>query len=211
MIYDEKKAPYAAHKVSQFWGKFLMTFFFIRVRIKNKNLIDKNKTYVFIGNHQGMLDIPVFALACDNVFRFLAKAELMKMPVVGYVIRKLYVKVDRKDKNDRARSMETMLQSLRDHISIFICPEGTRNKTEKPLLEFKEGAFRIAIESQLPLAVLVLKNSRDLLHPLRPLELSPGIMRGEWCAVIETKGMTQNDVPALKEKAANAMLNVLQK
>jgi 1-acyl-sn-glycerol-3-phosphate acyltransferase len=106
--------------------------------------------------------------------------------------------------------MDNMVNSLRDNISVFICPEGTRNKTADPLLPFHDGAFRLAIQSQVPLGILVIKNAENLLSPLRPIELSPGKLICEWCEAIETKGMTPADLPALKEAAINAMLKHLQ-
>lgn len=207
---SEKKAPHIAHTyVSHSGARLLFFLFLIRLRIKNKELIDPNQTYVFAANHQSQLDIPAFALSCQNTFRFLAKAELLKIPILGYVIKKLYISVKRSDKTDRARSMESMMASLRDGISVFICVEGTRNKSDKPLLDFKDGAFRLAIESQLPLAVLTVIDSGKLLHPLRPFELSPGTLHAAWSKPIETKGMTMDDLPLLKEQAKNVMLSVL--
>src|SRR5262245_11461559 len=75
-LFTEKKAPHIAHTVSRAWAKTFYILFLIRVRVKGQELIDKNKTYVFIGNHLSQLDIPAYALACKNTIRFLAKIEL---------------------------------------------------------------------------------------------------------------------------------------
>ncbi len=160
-------------------------------------------------HHRSMLDIPAYALASKNTFRFLSKAELARIPVLGFIIRNLYITVDRKNKNDRARSMEAMLQSLRDGVSIFICPEGTRNKTTAPLLEFRDGAFRTAIAAQVPLAVLTVKNAENLLSPLRPIELRPGTVELIWSNPIPTKGMTMDDLEKLKAMARALMISNL--
>ena len=117
---------------------------------------------------------------------------------------------DRKDKNDRARSMEAMKQSLRDGVSIFICPEGTRNTTRAPLLDFRDGAFRIAIEAQVPIAVLTVINAEKLLSPLRPIELRPGTVEMVWSEPIPTKGMTMADIDRLKQLARDKMLQNLE-
>lgn len=203
---DKKRAPHLAHRmVSRRWARFLMIAFFIRVRIKKSELIDENQTYVFVANHRSQLDVPSYAISCKNTIRFLAKEELTKIPLMGYVIRNLYISVNRKSKEDRHRSMEAMKDSLRQGISVFLCPEGTRNKTGKPLLDFREGAFRLAIEAQVPLAVLTVKNSGKLLSPLRPVELSPGVIDCIWSEPIESKGMTEADVELLKNKAIKLM------
>lgn len=210
-FYPETQAPHIAHKnISRRWAKLFYILFLIRVKIKGKEFIDEKKTYVIIANHLSQLDIPAYAMACRNTIRFLAKAELTKIPLMGYIIRKLYLSVDRSNKEARARSMHNMRKSLVEGISVFICPEGTRNRTEQPLLDFKDGAFRLAIEAQVPLAVLTVLDSQKLLSPLRPVELAPGTIHVFWDKPIETKGMTEKDIPALKEKARALMLSHLK-
>jgi 1-acyl-sn-glycerol-3-phosphate acyltransferase len=206
----KKKAPHIAHRwVSRNWASLILTFYFIGVKIRNADLIDENKTYVFIANHRSQLDVPAYAVACRNTIRFLAKEELTKIPFMGYIIRNLYISVNRKSKEDRQRSLDAMHQSLKDGISVFLCPEGTRNKTPEPLLDFRDGAFRLAIEAQIPLAILTVKNSGNLLSPLRPLELSPGVLECIWSKPIETLGMTEHDLPILKEAARKLMIESL--
>ena len=115
---------------------------------------------------------------------------------MGYIIRNLYISVNRKDKYARAKSMENMQKNIREGISVFIFPEGTRNKSSEPLLDFRDGAFRLAIESQVPIAALTLLNTG---------KLSPGVLHCVWSEPISTKGMTQDDIPALKEKVISEM------
>jgi 1-acyl-sn-glycerol-3-phosphate acyltransferase len=211
LLAPKKKAPHLAHLyVSRNWARMLFPIFFIRVKTRNKEFIDRNKVYLLVGNHRSQLDIPAYAQACPNTIRFLAKEELIKIPLMGYIIRNLYITVNRKSQEDRQRSMNAMVQSLRDGVSIFLCPEGTRNKTIEHLLPFKDGAFRVAIQSQLPLAVLTVKNADRLLSPLRPVELSPGTMECIWSKPIETKGMTEQDVPRLKEMVVALMVASLE-
>jgi 1-acyl-sn-glycerol-3-phosphate acyltransferase len=105
--------------------------------------------------------------------------------------------------------MERMTNSLKEGVSVFICPEGTRNKTEQPLLDFRDGAFRLAIASQLPLAVLTVNSTRNLLSPFKLLSLSPGTIECAWSHPIVTTGMTEGDLPRLKEMAKESMLKNL--
>lgn len=205
------KAPHAAHKISRFWAKLLFIGFFIRVKIKGKELIDKNQVYVFVCNHRSQLDIPLFAVACKNTFRFLAKEEVTHIPLIGYVVKKLYITVDRKSKEDRAKSVERMKDSLlKEKIAVLLYPEGTRNRTQEPLIDFKDGAFRLAIDTQLPLAVLTIMNSGDFSPANKFLQLRPGTIKAKWTEPISTKGMTLEDVPRLKEIVRERLLKGLQ-
>lgn len=204
--FPKKRAPHVAHALSRFWARLLTIIFFGPVRVKNKHFIDPKKTYVFVANHQSQLDIPAYALSCKNTIRFLAKAELTKIPLMGYIIRNLYLTVNRTDRNDRNKSIEVMRRSLDEGISVFLCPEGTRNKyDDPPLLEFRDGAFRLAVATQTPIAGLTILNSGKKLSPLQPIALAPGTIYCVWDEPIETKGMTMDDVPALKEKVRQNM------
>lgn len=212
LVVPAKKAPHVAHRLSQIWARLLMIIFFLPTRIRNRHYIDPKKTYVFVANHQSQLDIPLYALACRNTFRFLAKAELTKIPLMGFIIRKLYLSVNRADRADRNKSIEVMRKSLEEGISVFLCPEGTRNRHEEPpLLEFRDGAFRLAVATQTPLAGLVVLNTGRKLSPLHPIALAPGTLHAVWLEPIETKGMTLDDVPALKERVREGMIAELRK
>lgn len=100
---------------------------------------------------------------------------------------------------------------VREHISVVLFPEGTRNRTEAPLLDFKDGAFRLAIDAQLPVAVLTILNSGDFAPANKFMQLRPGTLKASWSKPIETKGMTLDDVPRLKEEVRKRLLEGLQK
>ena len=208
-FWNKERAPHVAHRLTQFWAQILFVIFIVKPRIKNKEFIDRNKTYVFISNHRSQMDIPICAAACKNTFRFLAKAELIKAPLLGYMIKNLYITVVRSNKGDRSRSMDAMKKSIDEHISVSLFPEGTRNKTNKPLIDFHDGAFRLAIKTQTPLAVLIIKDSDKVLPPVGPPFIFPGIIHAEWSKPIETIGMTDDDLPVLKERVREIMVSVL--
>jgi 1-acyl-sn-glycerol-3-phosphate acyltransferase len=212
LFISDKKAPHIAHRIiSRTWARVLSWGFFTPMRVKNRSYIDPDKAYVMIANHRSQLDIPLYALACKNTLRFLAKAELTKIPLLGFIIRKLYMTVNRDDRADRNRSIEIMRRSLDENISVFLCPEGTRNRyDDPPLLDFRDGAFRLAIITKTPIAPLTLLNTGEKLSPLRPLELAPGTIYAIWDKPIDTSNMTLEDVPALKEKIRQMMIGHLE-
>ncbi|MBI3511763.1 MAG: 1-acyl-sn-glycerol-3-phosphate acyltransferase [Bacteroidetes bacterium] len=206
-VFHGKKRTMIAHRIARMWATSLRIFLFLPLTVRNKNFIDPKKTYVFIANHQSQLDIPVYISSCGNTFRFLAKAELIKIPIFGYVVKSLYVTVNRTERADRNKSIEIMRRSLNEGVSVFLCPEGTRNrKKDPPLLEFRDGAFRLAIATQTPLAILTVLNTDDKLSPNHAVELSPGRIHAVWDPPIETKGLKEEDIPALKEKVRAMMI-----
>jgi 1-acyl-sn-glycerol-3-phosphate acyltransferase len=204
------KAPFKAHKISRFWAKLLFTCFFIKVDIKGMEHINPEKAYVFVCNHRSQMDIPLFARACINPFRFLAKIEVTKIPLIGYVVKRLYITVDRKSKDDRAKSFIRMQDSLlKEKISMVIFPEGTRNRTPHPLIDFKDGAFRLAISTKLPVAVLTILNAGEFSPAHKFMQLKPGTIKAIWTEPISTTNMTSNDLPHLKELVRKRILEVL--
>jgi len=171
----------------------------------------KTQPYVFVVNHTSMGDaVLVNAAIKHNNFTPLAKAELKKMPLMGYVFSKVSVFVERDNPESRRKSMDQMLEHAKHGISVMIFPEGTRNKKmEKPLLPFHAGAFRIAIEMQIPVAPFVIIGANDLL-PNEKLPMYPCTMHAYFADPVETKGMTEADVPALQQKVYGIMENLLQ-
>jgi 1-acyl-sn-glycerol-3-phosphate acyltransferase len=203
------RAPHRAHGISRACAAFLLAAFGIRFRPAHTGVLDPRQTYVFIANHRSVIDIPAYAVSCRHTFRFLAKAELTRIPLLGYIIRRLYISVDRSDRAARSRSMDAMMRSLAGGISVFICPEGTRNRTGRPLLDFRDGAFRLAIAAGVPVAVLTLHGTGRLNDPRHAAELRPGRIRGRWSEPIPTAGLTEEDVPVLKARAQALMLESL--
>lgn len=205
------KSVHFARRITQLWAWMVTIAFGVRVRVHGKNLIDKKNPYVFISNHSSQLDIPACMLATPVVFRYLAKAELKKFPVVGYLISKIYIFVERKSNEGRARSLDAMKKSLNDGISVFIYPEGTRNRGPELVKELYDGAFRLAIETKTPLAVLSIVNSNKLLSPNEKFQLSPGTVDCYWEKPIETSIMIMSDVQKLKEKAKQILVKNLER
>ena len=174
-------------------------------------LIKPEQQYVFVCNHRSQLDIPLFAIACKNTLRFLSKIEVTRLPLIGYVVKRLYITVDRKSKEDRAKSVLRMQDSLlKEKISVVLFPEGTRNRTSEPLIDFKDGAFRLAIDTQLPIAILTIFNSGEFSPANKFMQLKPGTLKASWTEPIPTENMTQDDIPRLKERVRERILEVLK-
>lgn len=181
----------------------------IRVKVIGKELIAKDKAYVFVANHAAGVDVMATGVAMTQPAFFLAKNEARYIPVFGFMVRMLSILVDRKSKESREKAMQYMLKTLREGYSLFLYPEGTRNRTSALLKEFKDGAFRTAIAAQVPIAVQTLLNTKGVNNP-NGIHLLPGKVTVVWNEPIETKGMTEADIPTLSERVRNIMLENLQ-
>ena len=183
---------------------FLLKMYLIRLEVFGKEKIDPKKTYVIVANHLSQVDILVTAASVPHPVRFLAKAEIKYIPFFGYMTKMLAIMVDRKNKESREKSLRYMVADLHKGNSIFLYPEGTRNRTSHPLKEFKDGAFKIAIAAQIPIAVQTIVGAKKVNNP-NGLQLFPGKIKVHWSEPIKTKGMTLDDMPALIEKVRGEM------
>jgi 1-acyl-sn-glycerol-3-phosphate acyltransferase len=184
----------------------------VRFKIEGLENIERHQPYIIVSNHQTALDFMMNARAYPGVYKFLAKKELVKVPVFGFIVRKLCVLVDRSSGASRSSSMKYLHRTLEEGYSVFIYPEGTRNTTADPLLPFHKGAFRIAIESQKPIAVQTILGVRKISDPLTPgLDLWPGTVRIVWTKPIETMGLTMADVDELSGRVRKVILENLEK
>jgi 1-acyl-sn-glycerol-3-phosphate acyltransferase len=104
----------------------------------------------------------------------------------------------------RARSVVMLKQKLAKGISIFIYPEGSRNRSSDPLGPFYDGAFRIAIQTGAPIAVQTITNINRVTGP-DDSWLQPGIVRIVWETPIETAQLTDADIPALRDRVVSMM------
>lgn len=184
----------------------------IRVRIHGRDYIKKGKGYVIIGNHNSDYDIFInsTSLPFTNVFCFLSKAELGQVPIFGTIAKNLAVLVDRSSMTSRVKSMRKMKQVLESGKSVWIFAEGTRNKTSQPLLEFKDGAFKLALEMKVPIIVNTLVGIRNINDANYKVDLCPGIVDSYFEEPISTENITGQQIEELKNNVRTLMLNRLE-
>ena len=137
--------------------------------------------------------------------RVLGKIEMAKVPLFGFIYRNAIVTVDRSSAENRAKSVRILKSVVNKGISIFLFPEGTFNLTGQPLKEFFDGAFRIAIESQIPIKPVLFLDSYERMHYDSLLSLSPGLSRSVFLEEISVEGLTSRDVDVLKQKVYDIM------
>jgi 1-acyl-sn-glycerol-3-phosphate acyltransferase len=191
--------PYA-HYLNRFWGKLYFPIIGIRIKVEYEFEPDLSKVYVFCANHFSYMDIASMGMVIKNYYAFVGKASIKNVPLFGYMFAKLHIQVNRNDKNSRASSMTRSVRALQSGRSIMIFPEGGIKSTNFPQmhLPFKDGAFVMAIQQQVPIVPITFLNNYKIMHD-DEFAVYPQTLRAIVHNPIETKGMTQVDVEALKE------------
>jgi 1-acyl-sn-glycerol-3-phosphate acyltransferase len=156
-------------------------------------------------NHTSYLDAVAIVLAIPGSFKPLGKIEMVKIPVFGLIYQKVVVMLDRASKESRLKSVEELKQDLASGQSILIFPEGTMNRSDKHLADFYDGAFRLAIETQTPIAPIVILNARNLFPRADPLAARPGVITCIFDKPLEAKGLVPDDLESLKTKVFTTM------
>lgn len=193
------------------WAYLFCALCFFPTRIKGSELLNPNQAYIYVANHNSYLDAVAIVQTIPGSFKPLGKIEMVKAPIFGLIYRKVVVLIDRKNAESRTKSVEKLKMELADKQSILIFPEGTMNRTEAPLANFYDGAFRLAIETQTPIAPLVIINARNLLPRNYPLNAKPGKMSVIFAEPISVAGLVEADLPKLKERVHQLMEQMIIK
>jgi 1-acyl-sn-glycerol-3-phosphate acyltransferase len=162
----------------------------------------KGKNYIFCANHFSFLDISIFMLTVKGAAVFMGKSSLGKIPVFGYMFRNLHISVNRQSNRSRYDAFDKAREKLEMGLSVIIFPEGgIMSKNPPEMVPFKEGAFRLAIEKQVPIVpVSIIDNYKALPDRRTNMRLyfrKTGIIYHE---EIPTEGLTLDDIPALRDK-----------
>lgn len=187
------------------WSWIFSILTFIRYEFHGRERLEKNKSYIYVSNHTSFLDLPGLRMLIPTEFRPIAKKELLKIPIFGLIVRGACVVVDRSNAQSRKQSIEKIRDILSHGISALIFAEGTQNRTKEILQPFKDGAFRIAIDTQLPIVPLMVIGAGKLMPP-GTIDLRPGKIKIIVGKELDVSGKTLDDVPQIKQQVFDEML-----
>ncbi len=171
----------------------------IEVEVAGLENFAKNKSYVFMANHQSMLDVVVIALIPQFV-HVIAKKEMFKVPVIGLGMKIVeYVSVDRKGKKGGRKSIERAVSLIKGKkYSFLIFPEGTRSLNGK-LQQFRRGGFYLALNSGVPIVPITITGSFELM-PKYNFFIKKGKIKVAFHKPIGVQAYDENSLPELMAK-----------
>lgn len=193
------------YRLCMMWGDIWFAMIGIWVQKIYEVPKEKNQQFVYVANHISYLDTPVLVKAFRHPLRPLGKVEMVKIPVFGFIYKNAIVTVDRSSAENRTKSIATLKAIIRKGISILVFPEGTFNMTDKPLKEFYNGAFRVAIETQTPIKPVLFLDTFDRMPYTSLFSLNPGKCRIVYLAPIEVGQFSLDEEEALKKKVYDVM------
>ncbi len=186
------------------WTRFNSFITPMLVTVIGKENIRKNQSYVIVANHQSLFDIFAIYGWLPVDFRWVMKIELRRVPVLGYYCYKAgHIYIDRSNHQRAIDSINAAKNKIKDGTCIVFFPEGTRTMNGE-LLEFKKGAFKFALDINLPILPVTIVGTRDIL-PAGTIGLFPGRAKIILHEPIEVTGYTEDNIKDLMSRVRQSV------
>ena len=206
---SEKLYPQFFWVARNFWARPILFGMGFITKFKKEEEIIKGKSYMLIANHTSMTDIMLMLAASKNPFVFVGKKELSKIPIFGFFYKRTCILVDRGSARSRKAVYDSAQKRLSQGMSICIFPEGRVPEEDVLLDEFKDGAFRLAIEHQIPIIPMTFADNKKRFS-YTFFSGSPGRMRVTIHKFLSTEGKEVADKKEMSKTARDIILNELK-
>lgn len=149
---------------ARWFGQRVVELLDVDLHVRGRDRVPADRAYVYMSNHQSHLDIPMlYASLPSETIRMLAKKELFQIPVWGRGLRAAeFVEVDRGNHARAMKSIDHAARLLRDGVSIYLAPEGTRSR-DGSIGKLKKGGFHLALETGAPIVPVAIRGTIDIL------------------------------------------------
>ena len=188
-------------KLARIWAKFILIGMGFAWKINKLQKPEKGKSYMFIANHTSMIDIMLMLVTVkDNPFVFVGKKELAKIPLFGFFYKRTCILVDRTSVKSRQAVFLRAQRRLKSGVSICIFPEGMVPEEGVKLAEFKDGAFRLAINHKIPIVpITFFDNKKRFSYTF--FSGGPGLIRVKIHEFLKTEHLKIDDTKQLNNRA----------
>ena len=198
-ILTENGYPYF-FKMARIWAKIILFGMGFRYKIDKNQDMELGKSYMIVANHTSMADIMLMLALTKNPFVFVGKKELSKIPLFGFFYKRTCILVDRSSSKSRMEVFNRAQKRINQGLSICIFPEGGVPNDESLLLDtFKDGAFRLAIEHEIPIVPITFADNKKRFS-YTFFSGSPGLMRVKMHHHVSTLGKTAVNRKEIREE-----------
>ncbi len=196
-------------RIARLWAKFILIGMGFIWKIEREQTPEKDKSYMFVANHTSMVDIMLMLVSIKNPFVFVGKKELAKIPLFGFFYKRTCILVDRSSAKSRQAVFLRAQRRLKQGLSICIFPEGGVPEEHILLDTFKDGAFRLAINHNIPIVPITFTDNKKRFSYIF-FSGGPGQMRVKIHKFIETENLEIADTRPLNDEARNIIYNQLE-
>ncbi|MBA3542713.1 MAG: 1-acyl-sn-glycerol-3-phosphate acyltransferase [Deltaproteobacteria bacterium] len=157
---DRARVDSRAH----WFGERVIELLDIKLNVVGRERVPAGGAYVYMANHQSHLDIPIsYAALPSPTIRMLGKTELFQIPLWGRGLRAAeFIEVDRSNHHRALESIEHAARLVRDGVSIWLAPEGTRSR-DGTIGTLKKGGFHLALDTRTPIVPVAIAGTIGIL------------------------------------------------
>ena len=197
-------------KLARFWAYIILFGMGFIPIIKKGVQFKKGESYMIVANHTSMIDIMLMLFITKDPVVFVGKKELSKIPLFGFIYKRTCILVDRNNSQSRRAVFNSAQQKINLGYSICIFPEGGVPSDESIVLDdFKDGAFRLAIEHKIPIAPVTFHDNKKLFS-YTFFSGGPGKMRVMLHPLISTSNYSIEMKKELNKKTRAIILEELE-
>ncbi len=198
------------HKVARVWARSILFVSGIDVTVNGLANLGNRRSCVYMVNHQSNFDIPVLQGFLPVQFRWLAKAELFKIPLLSRGMRGCgYISIDRSNRESALKSLDQAAETIKRGTSVLIFPEGTRSADGK-IKPFKKGGFVMTIDAGVPIIPIVIHGTWSIMPKKQPL-IRPRPVTLQILPAIDTTGYSRDTKEVLMEDVREVMCRSFEK
>lgn len=205
---SERTYPQFFWLARNLWAKTILFGMFCFPDINASQELEKNKSYMLVANHTSMLDIMLMLYISKNPFVFVGKEELTKIPLFGFFYKRVSIVVNRKDVKSRMAVYRAVQHRLNQGLSICIFPEGGVPEEEILLDKFRNGAFRMAINHNIPIVPMTFLDCKKR-FPWSFFSGGPGRLRARIHQFVDTQILGTEDTSTVKANVRETILDEL--
>lgn len=149
---------------ARWFGHRVIELLHVRLHATGADRVPPGRAYVYMSNHQSHLDIPMlYATLPSPTIRMLGKKELFQIPIWGRGLRAAeFIEVDRSNHASAMKSIDFAARLVRDGVSIYLAPEGTRSR-DGTIGKLKKGGFHLALGTGAPIVPVAIRGTIDIL------------------------------------------------
>jgi 1-acyl-sn-glycerol-3-phosphate acyltransferase len=192
------------HRIARFWARLILFVSGIGVTVSGTENIAPGRSVIYMANHQSNFDIPVLLAKLPVQFRWVAKAELFKIPLFGWAMRGCgYISIDRADRQSAFQSLAEAAETIRKGTAVMVFPEGTRSPDGR-IKPFKKGPFVLAVDAGVPVVPIVIHGTWFIMprdrHRIRPCRVTLHVL-----PAVETVGYSRDTKADLMQTIGSRM------
>ncbi len=169
------------HILDGMWARYLVWISRTKLIVEGSDRIFRDGPVIVLSNHQSLYDVAIFYKFLDIQFRWMAKASIFRLPVIGSAMRAAgYISVEREDRKKALRSLYDAAERIKNGVSVIIFPEGTRGHADGTMRNFKNGAFLLAKKAEVTLQPVTIWGANQIIKKEKGKlfqRIHPGIVR----------------------------------